>query len=297
MAYGIAIVTGAVIGGISGGTWWKLFEAHRLQMIKVRPAEQQHSDTNETVSRSNSSKSEGRPAIPPIIDAVILVDSIGKKYVNFHVEMENLSQMNISEIGVMFKSQDASFMDVAPQMFRSMSPRDKLSTNVGLFMMKSREFNSATILITYAAEVESKVRQFTAVYKFMMGLAEAKKRAAIRPDNIYRAEGKISEEERLREELDHDLPAEHGTLMVLLPEITPDGKPNLTRFGNAKTSFLFDAQANLVLFRRLTKSGKWLETSKVMRELNQPISGFHTITMTWTNSTVSLFIDGAQKDH
>jgi len=32
MAYFVAISVGAVIGGVSGGLWWKLFEVHRQQM-------------------------------------------------------------------------------------------------------------------------------------------------------------------------------------------------------------------------------------------------------------------------
>jgi hypothetical protein len=40
MAYACAIAIGAVIGGVSGGLWWKLFEAHRQQMRSLETAKE-----------------------------------------------------------------------------------------------------------------------------------------------------------------------------------------------------------------------------------------------------------------
>jgi len=36
MAYGIAILIGAGVGGATGAGWWKLFEVHRRQITKLK---------------------------------------------------------------------------------------------------------------------------------------------------------------------------------------------------------------------------------------------------------------------
>jgi hypothetical protein len=68
MAYGLAILTGSVIGGGTGAAWWKLFEVHRKQMAKLKeaplPANSEPHDAAREASADVPKKSPTPPSAP-----------------------------------------------------------------------------------------------------------------------------------------------------------------------------------------------------------------------------------------
>jgi hypothetical protein len=63
VAYSIAILIGAVIGGATGAGWWKLFEMHRKQMarLKENSSEKKSGGTDSSQSRDVTEKVAGIP--------------------------------------------------------------------------------------------------------------------------------------------------------------------------------------------------------------------------------------------
>lgn len=122
------------------------------------------------------------PSPEPNITASLGIDSVDANYINFHVEVENngASAYNLLRA---FKTPDASDQEsIAPHGPRTLQHSGKETFIPPPFFLKSSDYNSVDLLLSYRDQPNSKETVW--LYRFFFARIQAKPGEVIWPDVV-----------------------------------------------------------------------------------------------------------------
>ena len=280
-AWRILVVTAVVLVAVSRfGIWvWPQPEIHEnigRSDEASRPEPQNHPE----IDNANL----------PHLRMTLVIDSIGKDAVAYHIEPETMNCV-ISNIKASFETANILSQEVGSPFNRSLSPGDKIAITGPPFVLAPHAYNKVNVALTYDAVLGNLNGRFKSVFQFFFQTDSPR---SIAPEGTKPTEqiAADSEHETARQDLVAAWKKPSGTAVLALPEKKPSGEPNLIHATNGVRDLTFNPVLGISEFS--VKHGDRLVS--VRAHLQPREKGIHIAIMTWDDAKglVSLRVDGVE---
>jgi hypothetical protein len=219
------------------------------------------------------------------IHATLVIDSVENETVQYHLEIEN-GPIRIRDIKTRVKTPHFSGSEIMTPMPRLLVANAKLSVLGPPAVIRPGSYNNLLVNVAYNATVHHEEKQLWSTFQFLIG--PDVKPGTVNPEGVNSGEGHLAFEEDAK---NIEFPARFaepvGGFAVVLPEVSPNGKPNICSISNEHRAFLFDPEARVVIFE--IKIGDWYAALSLKLE---DTSSVHVVMIQWNSTGALLKVDG-----
>jgi hypothetical protein len=266
MHYIVAILVCGLCGGLALAAVNYVNRKRDLRLSKA---------TQPTELDSNFTPS---PFDRPFISSSLVIDSIKRGKVNFHIQIKN-GRIPTQDLRVSFKTKDVSNTEIDSYMPRKLGPDQQLSIPgppMGVF--KKGQYTSLVVQINYKAEIGIRLEDYIHTSRFFV--EPDPKPREIHPESSNYEQGVVQDPKGLvQKEVLQGLATPQGTMLFVIPEKTSDGTVNVVRGGNGRRDFVFDPSSRIVAFRITTPNRIVTLIEPLPPATNE--KGLYLITLAW----------------
>jgi hypothetical protein len=225
----------------------------------------------------------------PHIQATLVIDSIKKDIVLFHIHVKNIGSVGITNLRWRSQNERFASSEIALDFVRTVPPQGELDIQgfPGVFMPHAT--SSLLGAFTYALESDAK-RTFYSMYRFVVF---ASKPTSISPEAWVEKEGSL-DAPVTKDDILNQWNASEGTISFGLDEAV-NGKPNVVEMTDRRKTFRFDPVSGDVIFS-LTRNSE--QPLILQRKLRNSDTGRHRIVFGWSyeKHNAFLLVDGDLTD-
>jgi hypothetical protein len=229
------------------------------------------------------------PADRPHIATRLVIDSVGRSELVFHLGLENIGRFQVNNIKCAYNTGEMVSNELIPFIPRTLPPGGHLSVQ-GLPITGLKKYKTLFVDLAYEGAPSEVLSAFTSRYRFSLPPGDLKPQT-IDPDEWEEFTGNLAFDQNL-EIIKKGLGASQGTLMLALPEHTTDGRPNVVLMFNSDRRFVFDPISQTVFFQTAFASR---QTKAIRQQFRPTQNGLHIVTFTWDEQSVAdLYIEGVK---
>jgi hypothetical protein len=225
----------------------------------------------------------------PHLKLSLTLDSVTDKNVEWHLTPE--TDHPIENIQVRFDTGLGSEDQIQPPIARSLSPGDQSAIAGPTYLLAPRIRIHLRVTLTYNL-VGNPKEQFASTFGFFFVTDRVK---TVAPDSIKPTESVAAGEAAAQSASGaaSALGQPIGAMSLVLPELLPDGTPNIVNGGNKTRAVTFNPIYRIASFRMKFPSG---ESVTLTGQLQKRPNGLHLLILAWDESKrmATLEVDGVK---
>lgn len=225
------------------------------------------------------------PKESPHVQALLIIDSVTSQAVCYHFHLENIGKILVRDIHFSFSNERVADVENMVPVERTLPVGGKMEVSGPPLAFLPYKYSRVVATISYS--VEGSTDRFASTYNFV---ANPNKEKTIAPEGWTEQSG-ITEGPSMAGVLART-GASQGTLFMVIPELRPDGKPNVVIFRDARKYLRFDPVSHTVDYNLLLNSGRPLTFQLPFKDYK-----LHIIDFTWDYKKGGrLAVDGVAQD-
>lgn len=228
----------------------------------------------------------------PHLQARLVIDTVRSADLDFHIEVENISLLEVQELRGNMRTGVMTEMDVAMPLAPVLPAGGHISIP-GMPASGLKKYGNLFVDLNYDSIRAGTRDTFTSSYAFMVRPSDMRLQSLL-PTTWQEKTGAILGPERdTMERALKTLAGSTGTMMFAVPLRRPDGTPNFIVITNDKREFVFDVGLRLMSFTTTPKRG---ERKTIKYDL--PVSSAEAIVIAcaWDDlkDEAKLYVDGKE---
>jgi len=202
----------------------------------------------------------GTETIRPHLQTQLVLDSVLGADIDFHIEVENISELQVNGLRAEMKTPEMTSIDVSSPLPPILPPGGRLSIS-GNPTSGLKKHGVLFLDLNYESNVDGRMNKFVSNYSFLVRPIDMKPQTIL-PATWQEGAGEIlGPEQEVMEVSLRTLAGSAGTMLIALPLKRLDGSPNILIMRNNKKSFAFDGGSRSISFTTTTTKGTF-ETLK-----------------------------------
>jgi hypothetical protein len=251
------------IGGIHDGTkiTIRVFDYLETPFDISRPAKPTSAGdfklvpgTGGTVDSVEAKQPARHESIQPHLQTRLVIDSVQDLDVDFHIEVENISKLQVNGLRAGMRIPEMTSLDVSMPLPPTLPPGGRLSIP-GNPVSGLKRHGVLFLDLNYESKVGSRTNKFISSYSFLVRPVDMKAQAFLPTTWQEQAGVILGAEQQTMEAALKTLAGSQGTMLIGLPLRRPDGSPNLLVMTNNKRTFSFDGGSRSISFTTTTSTG------------------------------------------
>lgn len=223
----------------------------------------------------------------PHIQAQMLIDSVTKDRLMFHLVLENIGHVTAHNIRASIATANSTEFEQTPPTERLLPPNGRISL-VPAPLFKFGPYGSVFVRLEYTADRLGSSEPLSSGYRFFFSAEEMKSAHPLNPEGWTEAEGTVQTQGLIYGLLS----SKSATVFMVIPEIVNANNFNLVQFSDSSKRFLFDPLFRRVSFRFTLQNGRTIE---LLQPLPRNPKALHIVTLVWDATRGSaLRVDGRQ---
>ena len=181
----------------------------------------------------------------------LVIDTVSPDFIACHFQIDNIGKIDVRNVRMTTSTENVLDIEKEPYMARRLPAGGKLYVSCTPLLFKP--FHPTPSIIT-DLNYDVGTKSISSTYRFLVGRGMMYPKAVVPPEAWVDNEGPLIDE-KLKKALTQ-FGAQEGTAFFVLPELRPDGKPNIVQLNTKNKRLLFDPISRMAFFDMKTSAGR-----------------------------------------